>query len=475
MMHEPEGLIRRQFDFLLSKRGADFFHELRRCLKVLQAEPRVAALLAELGDEARKLFKERGDQDKQNVARLIELKQELVRRAPEMPDDSDVPLPSEQDVSIRWWSTLPAFDAMASGARRSPYAKDDPLAPVLHKILAAKFHALQFPPSTDSAPRAPLRQDLDDLGDRLLHLSQDMGHADRIFQGEWMTSPGAALLLLTATLDDLNPAPQHLSGREAMLAVVSRFVKEFQTGAGEFREQVYGKPSPNLDAVATRFLPLVERLYQGLLLKVGTRRSAIALLRRFKTRCQTHDRKRMQELGADPNVIEPRLTSELALWLFDQGLNPLTEVPIAGLRLDLLDASKDPSASLYVEAKQYKDGDPIRQRIQRGMYQVYTSVGRLRGDQIDVTEAFLVIFRRSGALVHLPDEVPASDYVVFPIVIDIAPEELTGSRERAQPIEMTVEELRPAAVGLSPATPHSPAPPRKRRRARAGPLARRRS
>jgi len=41
-----------------------------------------------------------------------------------------------------------------------------------------------------------------------------------------------------------------------------------------------------------------------------------------------------------------------------------------------------------------KDGDPIRKRIQRAMFQVYTSVGRLRSDQIDVTEAFLVVFRR---------------------------------------------------------------------------------
>jgi hypothetical protein len=452
MMHEPEGLIRRQFDFLLTKSGTDFFHELRRCLKVLETEPRVAALLAELRDEARKLRKDRATQDQRDVARLVELKQELVKRAPELPDDSNVPLPSAQDVSVGWWSTLPAFDAMASGARRSPYAKDDRLAPVLHRILGEKLLTLQFPPTKEpTPPRAPLRGDLDDLGDRLLHLSEDMEHADHAFQAEWHSSPGAALLLLLALLDDLNPAPQHLVGKDALRAIVTRFAKEFETGAGQFRNEVYGKPSARLDDIAARYRPFVERLYQGLLLKVGSRRSAIALLRRFKSRCQIHDRARMQKLAADAEVNELVLTNGLALWLFDQGFNPITEVPIAGVRPDILDASRDPASALYVEAKQYKDGDPIRRRIQRAMYQVYTSVGRLRGDYLDVTEAFLVVFRRSGALVHLPEEVPVEGYVVFPIVIDIA--EQTGSKEKERPIDMSLEELRPSVVESAASEP----------------------
>ena len=76
-------------------------------------------------------------------------------------------------------------------------------------------------------------------------------------------------------------------------------------------------------------------------------------------------------------------------------------------------------------------GDPIRQRIQVAMFQVYATIGRLRGDHIDVTEAFLVVFRRSGAHAELPEEVPAGDYVVFPMLVDIAPEQKTGSREKA--------------------------------------------
>ena len=178
------------------------------------------------------------------------------------------------------------------------------------------------------------------------------------------------------------------------------------------------------------------------------------LLARYKARCQTHDRKRIQGLGLEPKVTEPMLTAELALSLFDQGYNPLTEVPIAGIRPDILDASRDPSASpslslslsLYVEAKQYKRGDSVARRVQQAMYQVYTSVACLRSDHIDVSEAFLVIFRRSGPAVRAPAKVRTEDLTVFIEVIDIAPEKETGSRERLRPVQLSVEDVLPATV-----------------------------
>jgi hypothetical protein len=55
--------------------------------------------------------------------------------------------------------------------------------------------------------------------------------------------------------------------------------------------------------------------------------------------------------------IEDRLTVELARFLFDQGLNPLTKPLIGGLEPDLLDSSV-PSA-FYVEAKQYVGSAPL--------------------------------------------------------------------------------------------------------------------
>lgn len=46
---------------------------------------------------------------------------------------------------------------------------------------------------------------------------------------------------------------------------------------------------------------------------------------------------------------QDRLTGELARYLFDAGLSPLTKPLTGGLQPDLL----DPLASFYVEAKQY--------------------------------------------------------------------------------------------------------------------------
>lgn len=65
---------------------------------------------------------------------------------------------------------------------------------------------------------------------------------------------------------------------------------------------------------------------------------------------------------------------------------------------------------------------------------------------MDVSEAFLVIFRRGGPAVSAPAEVRTRDLTVFIEVIDIAPEKETGSRERLRPVQLTVEDLSPAAV-----------------------------
>lgn len=373
------------------------------------------------------------------MARLIDLKNKLLARAPEV-DDSSAPEPPEHDLPAlhAWFRTLAPFDAIATG-RRKPWPEGDGTrGHCLAAILRAKLDALQFPGGSG----ANLRPDLNDLSLELVNLCEEHEYWVRESNDDLATAPSYALVELEAILAVLNPSPIPITDFGDR---IRSLLNELLSGRHDFRSAVYGKANADkLVKPLARCKTLAERVYQGLRLKIGTHRSAFALLRRFKARCQTHDRVRMQKLAADAEVNELALTSELALWLFDQGLNPITEVAIAGVRADILDPRRHPASALYVEAKQYKQGDPIRRRIQRAMYQVYTSVGRLRSDRLDLTEAFLVVFRRSGALVHLPEEVPAEAYVVFPIVIDIA--EQTGSKEKERPIEMTLEELRPAVV-----------------------------
>ena len=434
MLHEPELLIDRQFKYLLSREGAEFFLEARRCLRGLKGEPRVAALLDELRQEAAALDRYPRDQDDGEVAQLLELKGKFLAQAPNA-DDSSAEEPASS-LPTAWVNTLAAFDAFAE-RRRKPSAEGDGTrsAHLLH-ILGEKISALRAPPGA----KADQRPDLAGLALEVANLEEEHDFWVQASKADLATSPGIALLGLEGVLAVLNPPPVASSINRDR---VERMAQDLFTGKQAFRSAVYGDgKTESLSKPLTECKAFAERLYEGLRLKVGSSRSALALLRRFKTRCQVHDRKRLQRIAA--RADERALTAELALWLFDQGLNPITEVPIAGVRPDILDASRNPGSSLYVEAKQYKKGDAIRHRIQRAMYQVYTSVGRLRGDHLDVTEAFLVIFRPSGALVHLPEEMPAGDYVIFPIVIDIA--QRTGSRETARPITMSLEELRPEVV-----------------------------
>lgn len=310
----------------------------------------------------------------------------------------------------------------------------------LLRILADKIGAVQTPPGVQKNQRP----DLNDLAIERYNLEVQHDYWMRNSQDDVNTSPGIALVALEIILRDLNPEPSPVRNNEE---IARGAFQEVLSGKHRFREAVYGKEKS--DALAKPLAKarlFVEQLREGLRLKIGSRRSIRGLLARYKARCQTHDRKRMQRLGLNPKTTEPTLTAELALWLFDQGYNPLTEVPIAGIRPDILDASRDPSASLYVEAKQYQSGDAVARRVQHAMYQVYTSVARLRSDHIDVSEAFLVVFRRSGPAVRAPAEVRTEDLTVFIEVIDIAPEKETGSRERLRPVQLSVEDLLPATV-----------------------------
>lgn len=403
-------------------------------------------MLSELRQEALDLDRSRKERDAAEVQRLVALKRELLARAPDA-DDSTMPEPSSGDIAavFAWHQTLAAFDAIAVG-RRKPLREGQTTAEAVLAILGAKIGALQAP----SGAKANHRPDLDDLAIERGNLEEEHNHWKRESDDDVATSPGVALIALEIVLRDLNPPPTPARDiREFAIAAL----QEVMSGKHDFREAVYGRNKGEaLAKPLAKCKVFAEQVFQGLLLKIGSRRSLRTVLARYKTRCQTHDRKRMQALALDPEVTEPELTAQLALWLFDQGFNPLTEVPIAGIRPDILDASKDPSSSLYVEAKQYKRGDPLVSRVKRAMYQIYSSVGRLRGDHIDVSEAFLVIFRRGGPVVRTPPEVRSGELVVFIELIDIAPEAESGSRATDQPVTISVDDLLPTAVDSSSTT-----------------------
>ncbi len=165
-------------------------------------------------------------------------------------------------------------------------------------------------------------------------------------------------------------------------------------------------------------------------------RSRLAVVNRFKLRCEWHDRQRMARVATDttPGGPEERLTAELARYVFDQGLSPLSKPIAGGLQPDLF----DPNARFYVEAKQYKAS--ARSYIRKAFPQLVDTVNIFRGDpNYEVEEAFCVVFRLSGPYYILPQIVRAGDLRVHFVLIDLAPPSETGRRQKNKPSEITAE------------------------------------
>jgi hypothetical protein len=144
-------------------------------------------------------------------------------------------------------------------------------------------------------------------------------------------------------------------------------------------------------------------------------------------------------LGGGP---EDRLTAEFARYLFDQGLSPLSEPMTGGLQPDLL----DPAARFYVEAKQYDSG--ARGDIVKAIAQVMDTVGRLRGGQYEVEEAFCVIFRRKGPYYDLPNTLRTHNYRLHLVLVDLASADEAGRRQREKPVVIGAAEFLAAETEL---------------------------
>ena len=131
--------------------------------------------------------------------------------------------------------------------------------------------------------------------------------------------------------------------------------------------------------------------------------------------------------------------AELARWLFDQRLNPLTGPVTGGLKPDILDPTSRPN--VYVEAKQYHNPKGTRDLIRKGIWQLHDTVTRLRGTPYEVNEAFYVVFRLGGPRYLLPETLPGEGWTTHLVLVDIADTSASGSRQRYPVISISAEDL----------------------------------
>jgi len=194
--------------------------------------------------------------------------------------------------------------------------------------------------------------------------------------------------------------------------------------------------SSGVRAIAQDLIDSARVAIEELIRRLGGTASRLALVRRFKARAELLDRERLAALADESQEPEGVLRDELARYLFDQGLLPLTEVTLGNVRPDLADLRAD--EAFYVEAKQYTRGP--RGVAIAGARQVWGSASRLVGPPFGLREAFLVIFRRAGGHLLPPDHpVSKSGLRLHIVVIDIGKD--AGSRQRRTPQEVRAEDL----------------------------------
>jgi hypothetical protein len=186
-----------------------------------------------------------------------------------------------------------------------------------------------------------------------------------------------------------------------------------------------------------------SRLILELSSRIGTVRSRLAMIDRYKARCEWHDRERLFQLAEEATgARESSLRDELALYLFDNGLNPISEASLGShSRADVFHAAA--RDSFVLEAKQYTNGTGLDAALRAAFRQALDTVGNLRGSGYEADEAFVVLFRRGGPRVILPtDPIVADGLSWYLRLINIAPAEADASRNKETPKEYTTEALR---------------------------------
>jgi hypothetical protein len=484
-------LLDRQVVFLLRQTdSAAFLIQVEPFLRALRSEPQLAAYLDDVLEEVVDIVSAMEEVDAELTSELLQLRRELVELRPEA-DDSNLEAPSESDsraaklqARLSYRGTLTYFDEWA-GSEPEPFNADGEggLAKTLLGILQNKdtayLHEIEAAaarkgaeaeansedvstegqPSAEDDQHGPARDPLDSWRRWLGNVQRRYDYAVRFMRLRTRTSAGLALLKLEAVPDDLNPPPRVLDdeGEDSLRAAsdLMRWVssESYSLFKLAWQQRLDAADLSVIDKRVAELRDAVERLRADLRRRIGTTRSRLALVNRFKLRCEWHDRERMLTVADDdrlPGGPEDRLTGEFARYLFDAGLSPLTKPLAGGLQPDLL----DPVASFYVEAKQYASPS-ARGDIVKSVAQVLDTVGRLRGGPYAVDEAFCVVFRREGPYYDLPPVLQTETYRLHLVLVDLAPATEAGRRQRDKPVQIPAGEFFAAEPEADAESPES--------------------
>lgn len=448
MIQEQIDLLERQYDYLSRQVGLDYIRQARQFCSFLQRNVQYSGLIQDMLREAQTAIDELEEADNSLMPELVAIRNELQQRAPEC-DDSNMQRPAPAVLNhMKYELSFAFFDAFLKGADRisgrpmrpTPY-DDRTTFQTLSWIVSGKITTLMdgYNPASGAFEEDKKRTDLQDLRVRVTKLQRKHDHKFKEFLDAKFSLPGISWSNIIGIFNAINPEPTAYDGLD-----IEEMLEMALHNPGRVLGKALYEPEARLsdaqrhsvEYLIGEIRKLCERIYEELRLRLGTTRSNLALIRRYKNRCEWHDKARLRAV-AQSKSPENDLTAELARYLFDQGLNPLTRARTAGLEPDLL----DPTAlgKVYVEAKQYDDSK--RAYLVKAVAQVHDTLGGLRGTPYEVSEAFVVIFRRGGPRYIFPDVIRSEGYAIYIILIDIAPTSESGTRQKYKPIQIPLDEL----------------------------------
>lgn len=441
-------ILDRQFAYVLGQERERFLLLLPRLTRFIERDPHLAGLVSDMRLEATEELDELAREDAALRERLASLwtkhrKAILEVLSPDLADD-------DKRRQINSYASLDRYQAVVR--ERAPLRFDG----VLPKredpggttaLIRAFSHWAKWVRQTLEGTNNKLPGSLSGLEGELEDLAALRLHHVRRYHVAARTMAGPAFDRLCRVAQRMNPGPPVPNADVGQRLVDwARFKK-----AEDFAERVHtNRPKDNfvltddVDVVCHHASEDAALVHDELRTRVLLARSRLALVQKYAARCEAFDGERLRKVaGANTANAERLLTLDFARYLFDQGLTPLIDPTLGGLRPDVLHVG---TADLfYAEAKQYAGASP-RSALVKAYRQVWGTWGRLRS-QFTVPEAFLVVFRRSGPRVELPPVIHFRGMRLYSVLADL--DTNAGSRERARPISIDPKELVPEDVTRS--------------------------
>lgn len=190
--------------------------------------------------------------------------------------------------------------------------------------------------------------------------------------------------------------------------------------------------------------------------RLGGMASARWLLQRYARRCRWLRLDELREaVAGESREKELLLTRDAAVFLFDQGLNVLTEQSVGQHRYDVV------GGSLLVEGKILSAKKSPLAVVADGLAQLQSYEVALKHEGLTL-EPFLVLFRLGGRAADLPSEYMIGNLRVQIVLVDLSPASETGSKAKAA-VLITAENIKSALVARMARRRHRTAGRRTRR------------